>query len=176
AAQRAISVVTADPERLVLFGITPAFPATGYGYIERGDAVPNSPGAFDVKSFREKPALELAEQYLQSGQFYWNCGIFCWRAATILKQLGQHEPEMLERLQKVAQTIGTDQYTSVLRAEFPRMNSISIDFAVLEKATTATVIEAPFTWDDVGSWLAVPRLSGTDEQGNTCSGNTLAVD
>lgn len=176
AALKAVSVVEADPERLVMFGVTPAFPATGYGYIERGAAFAQVDGSFDVKSFREKPKLELAEQYVESGNFYWNCGIFCWKAATILDQLKQHEPDMYERLQRIVAAIDTDAYDSVLADEFPQMNSISIDYAVLERATGATVIEAPFTWDDVGSWLAVPRLAGEDENGNTIDGPFAGID
>lgn len=176
AAKKAVSVVEADPERLVLFGITPAFPATGYGYIERGEAFKAVDGSFDVKSFREKPELKLAEQYVASGDFYWNCGIFCWKAATILEQLKQVEPDMHERLQRIMQAIGTDNYDAVLADEFPQMNSISIDYAVLERASGATVIEAPYTWDDVGSWLAVPRLAGEDENGNTIDGPFAGID
>ncbi len=176
AAMKAVSVVEADPDRLVMFGIAPTFPATGYGYIERGDAFAAVDGSFDVKSFREKPQLELAEQYVESGDFYWNCGIFCWKAATILDQLQQHEPDMYERLQRIMQAIGTDNYGTVLAEEFPQMNSISIDYAVLERATGATVIEAPFSWDDVGSWLAVPRLAGEDNNGNTVDGPFAGVD
>lgn len=176
AAQKAVSVVEADPDRLVMFGIAPAFPATGYGYIERGDSFAAVDGAFDVKSFREKPQLEIAQQYVESGNFYWNCGIFCWKASTILNQLKQHEPEMHERLQRIMASIGTADYDAVLAEEFPLMNSISVDYAVLERATGATVIEAPFSWDDVGSWLAVPRLAGQDDNGNTIDGPFAGVD
>lgn len=176
AARRAIEVVTNHSERLVLFGITPDFPATGYGYIERGEALQDSAGAFDVTSFREKPQLEVAQEYVDSGDFYWNCGIFCWRADTILNLLKEHEPETWKRLQTIQQAIGTPEYDEVLAEEFPRANSISIDFAVLEKASGVTVIEAPYRWDDVGSWLAVPRLSGTDDNGNTFDGNVTAID
>ena len=176
AVRQAVSVVEADPTRLVLFGITPAFPAAGFGYIERGDPVGSLAGSFDVRSFREKPAQQLAEQYVASGDFYWNCGIFCWKAATILDQLRQHENETWNRLQRIMQAIDTDSYDAVLAEQFPQMNSISIDCAVLERATGATVIEAPFSWDDVGSWLAVPRLTGADSNGNSIEGIFAGVD
>jgi mannose-1-phosphate guanylyltransferase len=176
AARQAVSVVDADPDRLVLFGITPQFPATGYGYIERGSEFAAVPGAFEVRSFREKPQLSLAEEYIATGNFYWNCGIFCWKAATILQQLREFEPDMWQRLMAIADAIGTPDYDSVLAAEFPAMHSISIDCAVLEKATVTTVIEAPFQWDDVGSWLAVPRLAGTDANGNTVDGAFAGID
>lgn len=176
AIKAAVKVVEADPSRLVLFGVPPTFPATGYGYIERGTAFPSVDSAFDVASFREKPAAEIAQEYLASGNFYWNCGIFCWRADTILNLLKVHEPEMHERLMKIHQAIDTESEAAVLADEFPQMNSISIDYAVLERASGATVIEAPYEWDDVGSWLAVPRLAGSDANGSTLQGKTLAID
>lgn len=176
AIQAAVKVVEADPSRLVLFGVPPTFPATGYGYIERAAAFPSVDSAFDVGSFREKPAEDVAQGYLDSGNFYWNCGIFCWRADTILNLLKTHEPDMFDRLNKISGAIGTDSEAAVLAEEFPQMNSISIDYAVLERATGATVIEAPYQWDDVGSWLAVPRLAGCDSSGNTLQGKTLAID
>ena len=132
--------------------------------------------AFQVSSFREKPDRNTAQQYLDSGNFYWNCGIFCWKAATILDQLRQHESDMHQRLMRLAATIGTEDFNAALAAEFPQMNSIAIDRAVLERADQVCVIEAPFSWDDVGSWLAVPRLSGTDDQGNAADGLVRSVD
>ena len=176
AARQAVAVVEQDPDRLVLFGITPTFPSTGYGYIECGNAISKKDGVFDVKAFREKPQLELAEQYVAAGNFYWNCGIFCWRADTILRQLERYEPEMYLRLLTIQAVIGTNAYDDVLAEEFPRMNSTSIDYAVLERASGVSVIEAPFLWDDVGSWLAVPRLAGEDSNGNTTDGNFVGID
>ena len=176
AARRAIAVVQAAPERLVLFGVTPDFPATGYGYIERGAQLQGSDGVFDVKAFREKPELAVAEEYVASGNFYWTCGIFCWKASTILQHLKAFEPDTWQRLQAIDAAIGTDGYDAALTEHFPLMNSISIDFAVLEKASGVTVIEAPYSWDDVGSWLAVPRLAGTDAQGNTADGQVTQID
>lgn len=176
AAKKAVSVVEADPSRLVLFGITPDFPSTGYGYIEKGETVAGADAVFEVASFREKPELSLAQQYVDSGKFYWNCGIFCWKAATILDQLKQHEPDTYDRLQVVKAAIDSDNYEAVLAEQFPLMNSISIDYAVLERASGVTVLEAPYNWDDVGSWLAVPRLAGQDENGNTIDGAAVNLD
>lgn len=176
AARKAVSVVEADPSRLVLFGVTPDFPSTGYGYIERGETVTGAEAVFEVQSFREKPELALAQQYVDSGNFYWNCGIFCWKAATILNQLKQHEPDTYDRLQIVKAAIDSDSYDAVLAEQFPQMNSISIDCAVLERASGVTVLEAPYNWDDVGSWLAVPRLAGTDDSGNTIDGTVVDLD
>jgi mannose-1-phosphate guanylyltransferase len=176
AAQRAVALVKEENQRLVLFGVPPTFPSTGYGYIERGTELSSGATSFAVQSFREKPPKEIAQEYFDSGNFYWNCGIFCWKAATILSLLGQHEPEMHERLTRLATTIGTSDYPATLDTEFPQMNSIAIDRAVLERAEQVCVIEAPFNWDDVGSWLAVPRLTGTDDAGNTSDGLVRSVD
>lgn len=173
AAQKAVSVVQQDPDQLVLFGIPPTFPSTGYGYIEQGDG---GHGVYQVQSFREKPDLATAESFIESGRFYWNCGIFCWRADAILKQLEEFEPQMRQQLDELAGFIGQDSYQNQLEYLFPQMNSISIDFAVLERATGVSVIEAPFDWDDVGSWLAVPRLAGEDDNGNTIDGNHAGLD
>ncbi len=177
AAKQAIAIVEQDPSRLVLFGVTPTFPSTGYGYIERGQMLPgSSPPVFDVASFREKPKQEVAEQYIKEGRFYWNCGIFCWKAQTILDLLEQYEPEIFDRLQLIAQALRDGNGDAVIAEQFPQMKSISIDYAVLERASGVTVIEAPYQWDDVGSWLAVPRLSGADANGNTVDGLFCGVD
>ena len=176
AARQAVSLVEGNAQRLVLFGVPPTFPSTGYGYIERGDKLDEDDNSFNVQSFREKPPQTTAQEYMDSRRFYWNCGIFCWKAETILDQLRQYESDMHERLIRLAATIGTEDYSTALAAEFPKMNSIAIDRAVLERADDVCVIRAPFNWDDVGSWLAVPRLSGKDDQGNTTDGLVRSVD
>ncbi len=159
-------LVRDEPARFVLFGVPPTFPATGYGYIERGDPLPGVAG-FHVRSFREKPDLAVAEEYVSSGNYYWNCGIFCWRAEAILDALRQFEPEMHAGLMRLAESIGTTDWEETLATEFPRLRSVSVDHAVLERAENVAVVEAPFLWDDVGSWLSLPRLLGKDAAGNT---------
>ena len=175
-ARRAAALVEENPGRLVLFGVPPTEPSTGFGYIERAASLGADFPAFQVASFREKPPRETAQQYVDSGNFYWNCGIFCWRAATIVEQLRKYEPDIHDRLKRLAASVGTEDYDSVLAGEFPQMNSIAIDCAVLERAQNVCVIEALFDWDDVGSWLAVPRLAGSDENGNTTDGSVVALD
>lgn len=177
AALKAAAIVEQDPRRLVLFGVTPTFPSTGYGYIERGSRISDSvPPVFEVAAFREKPKAEIAEEYLRAGSFYWNCGIFCWKARTILDLISQFEPEMGKSLEKIAESLRNGTSKEVIAQEFPLMKSISIDYAVLERANHVTVIEAPFLWDDVGSWLAVPRLNGTDPAGNSIDGLHCGID
>ena len=177
AAQKAVQTVEDDNSRLVLFGVIPAFPATGYGYIERGELVSSgAPRLYRVNAFREKPHRGLAEEYLRDGRFFWNCGIFCWKAQTIVDLLKQHEPELHAGLMRIAAGIHNGRGPQVIADEFPRLKSISIDYAVLERAQHVFVIEAPFQWDDVGSWLSLPRLNGCDADGNTIDGPFCGVD
>ena len=177
AALRAVSIVQQSPESLVLFGVIPTFPSTGYGYIERGTRLDTeTPTLFQVQAFREKPQQAVAEQYLRDGRYFWNCGIFCWKAATIMNLLQQYEPELAVGLREIDAAAETPDYPQVLAQKFPLLKSISIDYAVLERAQNVCVLEAPFQWDDVGSWLSLPRLNGSDAQGNTTDGLFAGVD
>jgi mannose-1-phosphate guanylyltransferase len=172
--QQGAELVRQDPERLVLFGVRPTYPATGFGYIELGER--DESGVVPVASFREKPDVSTAEQYLQQGRYLWNCGIFLWRADTILQELQRHEPELHAGLMRLREALDTPLREAAIADEFPKLKSISIDYAVLERARNVCVIEAPFEWDDVGSWEAMARLNGVDGAGNTLSGPHCAVD
>lgn len=185
--QRAIefaaALVDESPTRIVTFGIRPTYAAETFGYIERGDRLQTEAAkkhgaiapAFQVRQFREKPKADVARTYVDSGSFYWNSGIFVWRAATILDALREHQPEMFERLQRIAASFGKRDYQSVLDREFAAIRGVSIDYAVMEHATDVAAIEAPYRWDDVGSWQALARLHGADENGNTIIGKHLTV-
>ncbi|MCA9056754.1 MAG: mannose-1-phosphate guanyltransferase, partial [Planctomycetaceae bacterium] len=163
AVRRATQQIESAPHSLVLFGVTPTYPATGYGYIERDQSLGDpTQRAFKVREFHEKPPRERAEQFLAGGRHYWNCGIFVWKASRILELIRQHQPEIGNLLNEIDADLGTDREEDALKQIFPRMPSISIDHAVLEKAQDVVVLEAPFAWDDVGSWQAVARLKGTD--------------
>jgi len=168
------ALVSQQPRRLVTFGVRPSYPSTSFGYIQRGErleihpsTLPDpSPAAYRVNRFREKPDLETARQYLAAGEFYWNAGIFLWRARTIVDLLAQFEPEMARHLQQIDQAFGLPDYDGVLEREFRAMKKVSIDYAVMERAEDVAVVEAPFEWDDVGGWRAVERLGRTDDDGN----------
>jgi mannose-1-phosphate guanylyltransferase len=177
AVDRAVRIVVEHPEQFVLFGVPPTYPSTGFGYIERGEPVGDpAEKAFRVAAFREKPDEPTAKRYMDSGKFYWNCGIFVWRADRILEALEHFEPEMHDRLVRLRDKIGHVDYGAALAAEFPKMKSISVDYAVLERARDVCVLEAPFEWDDVGSWQALTRLLGSDEKGNTVDGPHVGID
>ncbi|MCH8921860.1 MAG: mannose-1-phosphate guanylyltransferase [Planctomycetes bacterium] len=184
AVRQAETLVDENPQRLVTFGIRPTYPAQSFGYVERGQPLAaqqttnsTSPSpSFHVKKFREKPDAQTAQAYLDSGDFYWNSGIFVWRAARIMELLGRHQPAMVDHLRRIAAAIGGDDYEAVLAEQFTAIEPISIDYAVMEQADEVVVIEAPFDWDDVGSWQALSRLRPPDDDGNTLAAKHLGVD
>lgn len=175
AVDRAVGIVRNARESFVLFGVPPTYPATGFGYIQRGVPLPVE-GSFHVQAFREKPSLSVAEQFIQTGEYYWNCGIFVWRADAILNALREFQPQIFESLQRMLSLSRTKGWPFALEAEFSQMTSISIDHGVLERVRNVVILEAPFQWDDVGSWLALQRLLGSNEQGNTISGLHCGID
>lgn len=177
ALQHAAELVDADPTRIVTFGIKPSYPAEVFGYIERdSQPVAGKFPTFPVLRFREKPDLETAKSFVESGSFYWNSGIFVWKAKTILDALAEFAPEMSARIQTIAASIGTPEFADTLQREFTAIKGTSIDYAVMERYQNVLVVEAPFQWDDLGNWTAIPRLTGTDEQGNSITGSSLNID
>lgn len=170
-------LVEEDSERIVTFGIKPTYPAESFGYIERSEAISAvGVAAFNVARFREKPDRATAEEYLESGRFYWNSGIFVWKAATILDALKDSQPEMYDHLQRIADSMGSESFESTLQSEFSAIKGTSIDYAVMETYPKVVVIEAPFSWDDVGSWQALERLNPRDGDGNTVVGSHFGID
>ncbi len=167
--------VAEQGENLVTIGITPNAPETGYGYI-RFDAEHTLGRAFRVEQFVEKPSMERAKEYLASGQYMWNSGMFTWKVSTILENIRAFMPETYEGLQRIGQAIGTEQEKEVLTREFMGFKSESIDYGIMEKASNIYILTSAFGWDDVGSWLAVGRIQQTNEFGNVISGNVVTVD
>ncbi len=169
----AARLVEESPERIVTFGIRPTYPAESFGYIERGDVLAD--GVYRVRQFREKPKADVARGYVEAGTFYWNSGIFVWKAATILAALDERQPEMMAHLRTIAAAVDNANYGEVFTREFTAIQGISIDYAVMEHARDVVVVEATFSWDDVGSWQAISRLQGTDADGNTISARHLGL-
>ncbi|QDT92012.1 mannose-1-phosphate guanylyltransferase [Gimesia algae] len=175
--RQAVTLIEAKPETLALIGISPAYPATGYGYIQTGNSVTADLPGLSVQEFKEKPDLPTAQQYCDSGDYLWNCGIFAWKAQTILDAIAQYEPEMYELLMQVAAVIDKPEYMNVLEQTFPKMKSTSIDYAVLEHSREQlAVIRAEFDWDDVGNWNTLQKYFPTDDEGNTVLGPHCGLD
>lgn len=166
------------PDALFTFGIPPTFPSTGYGYIHRGESVGERNGIqlFRVREFKEKPAADIAQQFVQSGQYEWNSGIFVWKARTILAQLKASRPDIHDACWRIAEGWGTPNREQVFRQEFEAIKGTSIDYAVMEKAPLRMVLRAPYVWDDVGSWLALERHNPQDAAGNTVQGQHVGID
>jgi len=172
-----INLLQSDPTRIVTYGIKPTYPAESFGYIQRGEAIKSDvTNAFAVTRFREKPDHATAVEYCESGTFYWNSGIFLWRASLILDLLRTHEPEMAAHIDAIADAVGTESYEAVLANRFAKIVGKSIDYAVMERHKNVVVIEAPFRWDDVGSWQAISRLHDPDEHGNSVRGTHIGID
>jgi len=169
---------------LVVLGIPPTRPETGFGYIERGAvcARPRGIRAYAVKRFTEKPDLVRARRYVASGKYLWNAGMFFWRVSTFLDNLKRYLPATHAALLELGKTIGTRKYASALKRIYPRLNNISVDFAVMEPATRASgpcrvsVIPAQVGWSDLGSWASVYELLATKSDANVSAGPFVALD
>lgn len=162
-----------EHDALVTFGVKPKHPATGYGYLESGDEL--AAGLFEVSAFREKPDLETATSFLKRGGFFWNAGIFVWRARTILDEVARCQPEIAERVEDIVGE-SSEGFAERLAARYGDIPKTSIDFGVMEKARRVLTVAADFTWDDIGSLVAVERHNPRDEAGNTLRGEALALD
>jgi mannose-1-phosphate guanylyltransferase len=178
AVQGAVRLAEEHLDALITFGITPTFPATGYGYIFRGEPLAGRLGlaVFEVSAFREKPDAKTAEEFLATGAYLWNSGIFIWRAATLLEELRRNRPELHAAVTRLAATYGTPDWQAALEREYPTLEKISIDYAVMEKARRVLVVQAPYVWDDVGSWLALERMHPQDAAGNTVLARHVGVE
>jgi mannose-1-phosphate guanylyltransferase len=171
---------TAESEPvLATIGITAAFPATGYGYIQQGPKLGDFAGreVFHVRRFVEKPDFETAKGYLDSGDYFWNAGMFIWSVPSIIAELEKSTPTLWAALQQIDQglTDGLD-LDALLAAHYPDLEKISVDYAIIEKASNVVMVESGFDWDDVGEWPAVARHYPADERGNVVRGRAELAD
>jgi len=166
--------VAETADNLVTIGITPNYPETGYGYIKYNNKKEDG-NAYKVDKFVEKPSLEVAMEYLESGNYLWNSGMFAWKISTILGNFKKYMPETYEGLMKIKAAIGTADENKVLVTEFPNLESQSVDYGIMEKAKNIYILSGNFGWDDVGSWLAVGRIKNVNEDNNVVNGNVVTV-
>ena len=164
---------TEQGRRIVTIGIKPNRPETGYGYIEAGEPVCGE--VLKVNSFREKPCLEVARQYLEQGGYLWNAGIFVWNIDTIMSCLRSYKPDLAEIMDRMAESFYTENETETVRSLFPTCERISIDYAVMEKADCIHTIPADFGWSDLGTWGSLRTLLDRDEDGNAVVGNDVRL-
>lgn len=168
-----------EQNALVTIGIQPTYPATGYGYIQfdpEGHSDSDELKALFVKTFAEKPNLETAERFLDSGDFLWNSGMFIWRADSILHALERHLPAVFESFKNIQAGLTPEQEQSEVHKSFQQSPSISIDYGVMERAEKVYVVPGSFDWSDVGDWKAVYDLADKGSAGNAIEGNAILHD
>ena len=165
-------------QALVTIGIKPTWACPSFGYIERGapaqidgPALANEP--FEVTRFREKPNPELAETFLRQGNFAWNAGMFIWSVPTVTAELAQHTPELATFIGEISQSPDIKQ---TVEEKFPQLTPISIDYALMEKASRVLNIEATFDWDDVGSWISIAKYLDTQGDNNQTNTDLTEID
>jgi len=155
-----------EHKAICTLGMEPTRPETGYGYIQFANSELNGGGIYPVKKFAEKPNLETAKEYLKSGDFLWNSGIFIWSLETINEAIESYLPEIAAIFAQGEGVIGTAQERAFIEENFPKCPNISIDYGVMEKAKNVYVMPSSFGWSDLGTWGSLYELSEKDEQGN----------
>ncbi|MEC7288407.1 MAG: sugar phosphate nucleotidyltransferase, partial [Verrucomicrobiota bacterium] len=164
---------------LATIGIPASFPATGYGYIQQGTARGDSVGraVYQVKSFVEKPDFTTAQSYIDAGNYFWNAGMFIWSVSAIAAELEKSTPTLWQALQAIDQGLEAGQDIDALLAQhYPKLEKISVDYAIIEKANNVVMVESGFDWDDVGEWPAISRHYPSDEAGNVVRGSAELAD
>lgn len=176
ALDQAFRIAEADSTALVTFGVVPDSPHTGYGYLKRGEPLADFPQASQIVEFKEKPSLEVAQEYLASGNYWWNSGMFVWQAATVLEQLRLLEPATHASVLELAE------HPDRLGQIYPELKKTSVDYAVMEPVSqgkaSAHVVAVPLNieWYDLGGFAALAEQLTTDEQGNAREGVTVTLD
>lgn len=164
-------------DALVTIGIKPFRPETGFGYIERGASLPNrsQEKIFRVKAIKEKPDFRHAKKFMESGRYYWNSGMFIWKASTILKSISLYLPLLYEGLSVIDKKLGSAGESATVKNVYKNISSISIDYGVMEKARNVFVVEGNFGWSDVGSWDALWEISAKDKNNNAFIGGGKVI-
>lgn len=166
--------IAEETDKIITIGIRPTFPSTGYGYISRGEMWQEE--VWQVGQFVEKPCQEKANEYVSSGKFSWNSGVFVFRVSTILKAFERYLPKMQEQMEHLMQAWQTEEWEERLAEVYPTLQSISIDYGIMEQADNVLVMEGDFGWSDVGSFDALDMVYTPDAQNNISIGESLLLD
>ena len=168
---------TADSDAIVTLGMKPTRPETGYGYIQADLSAPSlrNKGVFHVDSFREKPDLQTAEQYIKKNNYFWNAGIFIWNVSTIVNAFRVYQPRMAKLFESLLPIYGTPEEQEVINEQFPKCENISVDYAIMEKAEEIFVCPADFGWSDLGTWGSLLTQSKRDLYGNALIGENISL-
>ncbi len=168
------AIATAEHDFLVTFGIVPTRPETGYGYIECGAQI--SEGVCVVKRFKEKPSQKKANEFIKRGRFLWNSGIFVWKTNRIIEAFHKFQPHLAKKMETYCATTNQAKRNRLLANVYEKVESISIDYAVMERASNVAMVRSSFGWDDVGAWNALERIQKTNEDGNMLVGDVVSID
>jgi len=163
-----------EQDALVTLGVQPSRPDTGYGYIQFGEAADDA--VRKVVRFTEKPSLEIAQQFVDSGEYLWNAGIFVWRLHTVLSAYQTHSPDIYDIFHKGLNMYNTEEEQAFIDEFYPTTPNISVDFAIMEKATNVFTVPAEFGWSDLGTWASLYAECPKDEHDNVLQGNIIALD
>lgn len=165
-------------DNIVTLGINPHSPETGYGYIHRGELIDSFAGipTYRAVRFLEKPDYARALEFLSSGDYLWNSGMFVWRLDMIREKIEKHIPSLAEGLKEIENSLGTDQYPITANKVYSELPKVSIDYGIMEQAGNVLVIPCDFGWDDIGCWTALERYADKDELGNVLHGEGVLLD
>ncbi|PID57260.1 mannose-1-phosphate guanylyltransferase [candidate division KSB3 bacterium] len=166
--------VAQEGEKLVTFGIKPSGPETGFGYIQKAQALREH--VYAVRQFTEKPDIETATHFIESGEYYWNSGMFVWKVSTLMTMIERYLPDLHQGLMTIQAVIGSADEQRVIADVFQGLESVSIDYGIMEKAESTYVVSSDFGWSDVGSWAALPEVWDADQDGNVVKGRSVAYE
>jgi mannose-1-phosphate guanylyltransferase len=170
--------VAMETDSIVTIGIKPTFPSTGYGYIAfHKEPIALKPvTVYDVAEFVEKPGFQKAQGYLSSGNYLWNSGIFIWKTSVIIDNFKRYLPRLYKTMLPISDALGTDHEEEVINTVYPTLQSISIDYGILERSDEVVVLSGQFGWNDIGSWDALGAIFPPDESGNIIKANYMGID
>lgn len=171
------SIKIADEcDKIVTIGIKPTFPSTGYGYINFNKDEQIGKYSHEVIEFVEKPKFKKAVEYIESGRYLWNSGMFVWKVSKVLEDFKRYLPKLYNRLEKLSEYIDTEKESEMIDNIYPTIPSISVDYGIMERSNDVVVVPGDFGWNDVGSWDVLGSIFPTDEKGNIRRGETIAID
>ena len=175
---RSAAATAGRGDKIVTLGITPHSPETGYGYIHRGELADTFAGipAYQAVRFMEKPDRARALEFLSSGEYLWNSGMFVWRIDMIRGMIEKHLPSLADGLKEIEDSLGTDLHPKTVEKVYSGLTKVSIDYGIMERADNVFVIPCDFGWDDIGSWTALERYVEKDEHGNVLDGAGVLLD
>ncbi len=170
--------IAEEKDGIVTIGITPTYPATGFGYVQTSENITGSEAIkqFKVERFVEKPDAPTASKYLEQGGFYWNSGLFIFKVSVFIESIEKFAPELYKDLRKIQAEIGLPTFDNTLDTIYRAVESISVDYGIMEHATNLYLVEGNFDWNDLGSWESVYQVNPKDENGNAGSGDAIFQD